>query len=421
MALTVAIVGAGPAGCFLAQALTKTLPECEVDLIDRLAVPYGLVRYGVAPDHQGTKSIVRQFARLFEQGNVAFFGNLTLGVDFTIDELETLYDVVVIATGLTQDRSLHIEGEDINGVIGSGELTRWWNDHPFSAGPAVLSGPNAVIIGNGNVAIDVVRLLAKTHDEFEGSDLGGHHLAGLAESGIRHISVVGRSDAAYAKFDSVMIRELGRLQNVKIRVHDPLTANNDAQAQKLLDDLRTVDGSGSDQAEKTIEFHFGWTPVQLCGANGSLTHARFTSTTGGEQMEIPCNSLIKAIGFEDSPSQSRNALIDNAEDIASGKIAGSLYACGWFRRGPTGTIPENRADAIVVANRIGDDFATGKISQGKPGRREFARHHPHAVDYQGWKLIDAAEIAAAPPARCRQKISDHVQMLSIANGQAQQV
>ncbi|MGH6763682.1 MAG: FAD-dependent oxidoreductase [Phyllobacterium sp.] len=414
MVLSIAIVGAGPSGCYLAQTLGKTIAECQIDVIDQLVAPYGLVRYGVAPDHQGTKGVIRQFARLFERENVGFFGNLRLGEDFALDELRALYDVVILATGLSQDRSLGLEGEELNGVMRAGDLTRWWNDHPFSKDPPALCGPDAVVMGNGNVAIDVVRLLAKSHEEFDGSDLGPHHHDGLIGCGIRTIHIVGRSDAGCAKFDPVMIKELGRLAHVRILMSEPLPANESPDAHKGLEALGAIDGIGDEQSRKTIRFHFGWTPTGLTGQQGSLTHASFRRSSGEGDLHLACNHFITAIGFEDDGALGRSNLLENAEDIETGKIEGNLYACGWFRRGPTGTIPENRADAIAVARRIEFDLAAGKLRPGKPGRAELASRYPQATDYSGWTRIDAAEIAGASASRCRQKIVDHQQMLSIA-------
>ncbi|MFZ1682318.1 MAG: FAD-dependent oxidoreductase, partial [Rhizobiaceae bacterium] len=203
--VSVAIVGAGPSGCYTAQALVKALPAAQIDILDRLPVPYGLVRYGVAPDHQGTKAVIRQFERLFERQGVAFFGNVTVGDDIALDELRELYDAVVLSVGLAGDRRLGIPGETLQGVHGSGALTRSWNDHPDSEGFAPVIGQDVVIIGNGNVAIDLVRLLAKRGDELDGSDLSAEHGRALGEGPPRRITIVGRSDAAAARFDPVML------------------------------------------------------------------------------------------------------------------------------------------------------------------------------------------------------------------------
>lgn len=399
----IAIVGAGPSGCFTAQALLKALPQAEVDILDRLPVPYGLVRYGVAPDHQGTKAVIRQFERLFERQGVAFFGHVELGRDIALDDLRGLYDAVVLATGLSADRRLGIPGEDLAGVAGSGRVTRAWNDHPGAEAPPAL-GRRVVILGNGNVAIDLVRILAKGPAEFEGSDLSGRQGAALAAAGVETIEVVGRSPAAQAKFDPVMVRELGKLAGARIRVIGAEGAEG-----KLAEALAAVDGHAPEGASRTVTFRFGWTPVRLTGRD-RIEAAQFAATGGsGEEMTLDCDAFLTAIGFE-AQDPGRDALLAEASD--DGCLAPGLYAAGWFRRGPRGTIPENRADAQAVAARIALDVA--EAAGAKPGRAGLKARLPGAVDYAGWQRIDAAERETCPPARCRQKIPTIGRMLEIA-------
>ena len=236
----IAIVGSGPSGCYLAQALLKSAPDLEVDLIDALPVPYGLVRYGVAADHQGTKAVARQFARVFERQGAQFFGNVTVGRDVSLEALRGAYDAVVLAAGLSGDRRLGVAGDDLAGIYGAGHLTRALYDHP-DANPLPDLGKSPLIIGNGNVAIDLLRLLAKQPEELDGSDLGAAATAWLAASGIETLTIVGRSPAAQAKFDPVMIKELAKLGHVQIEVRDAdLGAGG-----KVLEALAMLDGSGA--------------------------------------------------------------------------------------------------------------------------------------------------------------------------------
>jgi len=399
----IAIVGAGPSGCFLAQALLKAAPELEVDLIDRLPVPYGLVRYGVAADHQGTKGVARQFARVFERQGARFFGNVTLGADVTLDALRDAYDAVVLAAGLSQDRPLGIPGDDLPGVHGAGRLTRALYDHPDATDLPDL-GPRPLIVGNGNVAIDLLRLLAKTPEEMAGSDLGAGPTKWLAESGIEEITITGRSPAGQAKFDTVMIKELAKLAGVTIRV-EGAGQSDDAAEQKKIEAVQALDGIAT--GPRRITFRFGLTPVAVDGEDRAEA-VRF-ATGGGEEV-LPCTSVLTAIGFGPAGDLPRDALLAEATDAEAGALAPGLYATGWFRRGPRGTIPDNRADAQALAKRILDDLTA---DPGKPGRTALA-DLAQSVDYTGWTRIDAHETAAAPEGRCRAKIATREEMLRLA-------
>lgn len=386
---SIAIVGAGPAGCFTAQALAKLLPEARIDILDALPVPYGLIRYGVAPDHQGTKAVIRQFERLFERQGVAFFGNVSVGDDVGLDDLSALYDAVILAMGLARDRRLGIPGDALPGVLGAGAVTRAWNDYPDA--PPARIGRQVVVIGNGNVAVDLVRLLAKGADEFEGSDLST-----LPSDGVQRIDVVGRSPADLAKFDPVMIRELGRLEAATLHLHG-LRGEG-----KIVDALQALGGHAPEDARREVHFHFGWQPEAIDGSH-HVTAARFRQ--GEARLVLPCDTVLTAIGF-----QSETAPTD-----MGGAIKPGLYAVGWLARGPRGTIPENRTDAQFVAQRVAADMAV--LEAKTPGREALAALLPQAVDYAGWQRIEAAERAAAPEGRVRAKIRTKAAMLAIARGE----
>ena len=390
MTAKIAIVGAGPAGCYTAQALLKNAPDLEIDILDAQPVPYGLVRYGVAADHQGTKGVARQFSRLFTRQKARFHGNLRIGRDLSLEALRRSYDAVVLATGLSGDRRLGIPGDELPGVIGSGALTRALYEHP-DADPLPDLGAFPVVIGTGNVAIDLLRLLAKTPDELRGSDLGAAPSAWLAAQQIRRITVIGRSPAAAARYSAVMMKELGDLSRVDLHVRFPSGMPGDA--------LNAAVAATS--GPLPVEFRFETRPLALEQAGGAL---HLTVGTPEGRDGIAASSVISAIGFACDGSLDRQALLQEVD-------MGRLYAAGWFRSGPVGAIPQCREEGQTLARRI-----LGEITPdpARPGRAILADHR-HIVDFDHWQRIDTLELAAADDQRCRQKISRREELLRPAN------
>ncbi|MCV6597925.1 MAG: FAD-dependent oxidoreductase [Mangrovicoccus sp.] len=417
MTAKVAIVGAGPSGCYLAQALGKLCKEAEITVIEKLPVPFGLARYGVAPDHQGTKAVTRQFAKLFEKQGVGFAGNLEIGTSpsaaLSLEELRALFDVVVLATGLSQDRSPGRDFEGTPGIYGSGAVTRLWNSHPEAAEFSPEFGARVVVLGAGNVAIDVLRLLAKAEDDFAGSDFP----AGGAYDQVREIHLVGRSPADQAKFDPVMIRELAKIPGLAVSIGEG-TALNSGEDDKRLAALRDLATAQPDAITKKISFHFGWPAKKPLRSNGTLSGVLFERD--GEEMALPCDSVISAIGYEDDGKLNRSALLDGASTHETGQIAPGLYAAGWFKRGPQGTIPENRADSQKIAALIAEEIAAAPAGAEKPGVAALqAQFGNRMTSYSDWQHIDDVEKAAAPEGRCRAKISNLPEMLAVIENRRQ--
>lgn len=399
----VAIVGSGPAGCFTAQGLLKARPDWRVDVFDTLPVPFGLVRYGVAADHQGTKSITRQFERIFDRQGARFLGNITLGRDVTLEALREAYDAVVLATGLAGDRD-HGLGEAA-GIIGAGALTRALYDHPDAAHLPDLRG-EVVVLGNGNVAVDLLRLLAKTEAELDDSDLGPVASDWLAARDITGLTILGRSPAAAARFDPVMIRELGKLQGVTIRVGDLPADFGDS---KLLETLAALDGLAT--GPRPVRFRFGCQPTGIdVDAQGRIRALRVAGPDGPE--ELACDTLVTAIGFCCDGRIGRDALIAGAEDAESGCIAPGLYAAGWFRRGPRGTIPDNRADSLILAQHIIAEVEASPQTE-RIGAGVLAEGH-EITDWAAWKRLDVIETTRAGAGRSRHKIPTRAEMLRLA-------
>jgi ferredoxin--NADP+ reductase len=401
----IAIIGAGPSGCFLAQALGKSCPDAQITIIDQMPVPYGLVRYGVAADHQGTKAVVRQFARLFEKQGVVFAGNLCIGDDgsgdLTYGELQDMFDVVVLATGLSQDRRLGLSGENLPQVYGSGRVTRYWNDHPDDQALAPEFGRQVVVVGNGNVAIDVVRILAKGARDFEGSDFDGSRVV----TAVDEIHIVGRSAANLAKFDAVMVRELAKIQGLAVRLDAPLKDVGDDK--RLMALSETVLAASPDAPQTVLTFHFGWAPEAVCTDQGAVSGVVFQSADGASKT-LDCDSIVTAIGFDDTRRP-----FDGDDE---GAIGNGLYCAGWFKRGPRGTIPENRQDSQKVAQRIAADIAGLGTDINKSGQAAlYSRFGKKIVTYRDWLAIDSAEQAAAPEGRCRMKLKTVEDMLHVVN------
>ncbi|MEM9370515.1 MAG: FAD-dependent oxidoreductase [Pseudomonadota bacterium] len=397
MAGKLAIVGSGPAGCYLAQAVRKACPSAEISIIDRLPVPYGLVRYGVAADHQGTKSVSRQFARLFERQDIAFLGNLEIGKDLDLEDLRAAMDGVVLATGIYADRRFDAPGAELPNLYGAGEVTRYWNRHPDADGFAPKLGSRVAVFGNGNVAIDLIRLLAKGADDLDGSDFDAAHI----NDDVTEIHVVGRSPLENARFDAPMVRELEQLDHVAFELSSSDAVEvSDAPVVAALRGLFDRDVS---MAKKRVIFHSAWQVEEFVELHGRL--AGVTLARGGDVKKIDLDSAVTAIGFT-SETPERDRLLTAAENATEGILAPGLYAAGWFKRGPAGTIADNRHDSIAVARHVAAHLNT--VRPGKPGRVALTnRFNGHLTDYRDWQAIDAAELAAAPEGRCRAKMSSY--------------
>lgn len=399
--LRVAVVGAGPAGCFTAQAVKRSFPAAQIDVFDQLPTPFGLIRYGVAADHAGTKSISHQFDRLFEQDGVSFRGNVRLGVDVTLDDLRGGYDATVLATGMHTDAMLSLPGaaEHSDRVHGAGAITRMLNAHP-DAGDAPSLGERVVVVGNGNVAIDVIRMLTCDQARLEGSDVDDEQHRRLA-SDVRTIHVVGRSEVTDAKFDPVMVRELAGMLGVRHIVHgiDSLPRNGkDARADAVV----SLEAHSEGAARVTVEWHFGVAPVAVESRDGALA---MTLDDGDNRWDIEADDVITAIGFTadaDSPLAPGST--------PSGRVEHGLYTAGWLRRGPRGTIPDQRADARDLVRVIAEDLDAGNLSMGGLGLERRADE----VDFTGWRRIDSRERESAAPTRSRAKLRTRALQLAAA-------
>lgn len=385
----IAIVGSGPAGCFTAQALRRRLPGAEIDVFDRLPTPFGLVRFGVAADHQGTKSVARQFERLFTHGGVRFHGGIEVGRDVPLERLRGAFDAVVLATGLHADRPLEVPGAALPGVHGAGRITRLLNGHPGEPRPAPSLGKRVAIVGHGNVALDVARLLSRDAEGLEGSDVDDEAHAAMAGE-VREIHLIGRSPHEHAKFDPVMVRELASLPGVEHVVHGLEDVDSPDGKVARIDALRQLADARPDAARIRIEWWFDRTPRAVLG--GEQVEAIRLDAPSGEH-DLRVDSVVTAIGF--GPGD--GALAEAAGSL-DGRLDDGLFAAGWLRRGPRGTIPEQRADARALAALIAES-----VSTGAPGVAALGLER--ATDFDGWRRIDMRETLGASPGRVRAKLT----------------
>ena len=429
----IAIVGSGPAGYYTAEAATKQWgEEVRIDVFDSLPVPYGLIRTGVAPDHQSIKAVSRRYEQTALSENVRFVGNITVGKDIFIAELQGLYDAVVLATGAPHDRPLGIEGQELDNVFGSAAFVGWYNGHPqFTSLNPDLSGRHAVVIGMGNVALDVARILSKTEAEFAGSDIVSHALAALKSSNIDTITILGRRGPHQIMMTPKELGELMDLERASPHVapSDLPPVEDDAILEpglrKSVTHLRNFAGIPENiHGEKpiAIEFDFFANPRALTGDDGRVRTVEVDRTrveagravNTGDSYSISADIVISCIGYRSSPIDGvpfdeRAGRFANDE----GRILPGLYCVGWAKRGPTGTIGTNRPDGYGVVEKIAEDIGSGARKRGRAGFDELViARGLDVVTFHDWKKIEEAENAAARDGAPREKFVDIASMIA---------
>jgi ferredoxin--NADP+ reductase len=431
LTLNIAIVGAGPAGYYAAEAALKQWGgAARIDIIDRLPTPYGLIRAGVAPDHQSIKAVTKRYEATSLGTGVRFVGHVMVGRDVSVAELIELYDAVILSVGAPHDKPIGIPGDDLPGVIGSSSFVGWYNSHPDHAGLEVPLGHHgAAIIGNGNVAIDCARILAKTVAELESSDIAQHAVDALRHSAIRDIRIVGRRGPHQASFTTKEAGELGHLERAHpvVRPGDfpPLEADAALEPghRKMVTHLRGFAGLERGDKPVTINFEFYRRPVAVEG-HGKVERLIVETTRledgqavgTGELHAIPCGLVIACIGY-------RTATIDGVpyanqlgrfDCDGKGRIYERLYATGWARRGPSGTIGTNRPDAFEVVETITGDLPVARDSSGSAGLDTLLLSRGvRATSFADWQALDAAEIARARPDAPREKLASLDEMLGL--------
>ena len=429
----IAIVGSGPAGYYTAEAAVKQWGEdARVDIFDKLPVPFGLIRTGVAPDHQSIKAVARRYEKTAIGDTVRFAGNVEIGRDIAIEELTELYDAVILATGAPRDRDLPIPGANSANVFGSAAFVGWYNGHPeYAALAPDLSGRHAVIIGMGNVALDVARILSKTEAEFGGSDIVAHALELLRDSNIETITILGRRGPHQIMMTPKELGELLRLERAVPRVEnadlpppesDDMLDPGQRKSVTLLREFAAL--SPSDRAGKalSINFDFFASPTLIEQEGGNLSGLVVERTElkdgravgSGETYRIPADLLISCIGYRTSPIagvpfDERAGRFPNEE----GRIAPALYCVGWAKRGPSGTIGTNRPDGYAVIEKVAEDIGEGAGKRGREGFDELAQKRAlDVVTFRDWQRIEEAEIAAARSGAPREKFVDIESMIA---------
>ena len=416
MNLKVAVVGAGPSGCYAAEHLLKQ--RCEIDVIDALPTPFGLVRYGVAPDHRSTKAVTRILSRTLGHPALRYHGNLRLGGDLSLDELRELYDAVILATGASADRRLDIPGEQLPGVYGSRAFVDWYNLHPGRLGEdlELREVREVLIIGNGNVALDIARLLAKTEDELAGSDLGEIETAALGRAAIRRIHIVGRRGAQHVRFSLAELTELTQLARLRVEIDAPdgLGAREDYADGRVHDLLASLPATAraDDGGPPVLCFHFGLRPLSIEGQQRAQ-RVRMADAAGRERL-LDAQLVVSSIGYRCADSF---GLARDGERFANsdGRIAAGLYAVGWAKRGPSGVIGSNRSDSHMVAKRAVEECSALPARPGRGGlERLIAARGLDSTDFDSWQRIDEHERVGAPPQRVRSKLRSLAEMLDHA-------
>ncbi len=415
-----AVVGSGPAGFYTAEALEKAYGgKARIDILDRYPVPYGLIRFGVAPDHQSLKAVSKRYDKVAESAGVDFIGNVNVGGDVSVAELLDLYDAVILATGAPHDRRLGIPGEDLPGVVGSAEFVGWYNGHPdFADLDPPLDGTHAAVIGNGNVALDCARILSKTRHEFEGSDIVAHALDALDNSAIRTITILGRRGPHQIAMTPKELGELGHLEAAvpivepgdfpPVEADEPLEPGL-RKSVTLLRGFAEIDAN----KPKRMIFDFFAKPLAIEGdgkAEKIVVERTELDDKGaargtGETYEVPATLIVTAIGYSSSPIP--DVPFEGGKFVnEAGRISDRLYSVGWARRGPTGTIGTNRPDGYEVADQIAETMPVGSGGnrQGAEGlKRLLEERGIMPTDYDDWRKIEETETANARPGSPREK------------------
>lgn len=447
--LRLAIVGAGPAGIYAADLLIKSEIrdfDVSIDLFDLLPAPYGLVRYGVAPDHPRIKGIIKALYEVLDRGDIRFFGNVTYGKDITLDDLKKHYNAVIFATGAVHDAELAIPGVELEGSLGAAAFVNWYDAHPDFERSWDLSAKEVAVIGNGNVALDVARVLVKSPAQMLATDIPENVYKGLLASNATDVHVFGRRGPAQVKFSPLELREAVHVDGVDTIVYEEdfqydegsqkqIESNNQTRVMvKTLEELREKQSTG---APKRLHLHFFSAPVEIIGENGKVKALKIERTkldgnggvvATGEFRQIPVQAVYRAVGYFGSelseiPFDSKSGIIPNDKGRvldSTGKQIEGVYATGWIKRGPVGLIGHTKSDAIETIAQIIEDKPTWWQPVAPEEAAIVELLDSRKVEYVGWPewlRIDAEEKRLGQAQeRKRIKLVEREEFLEIAKG-----
>ncbi len=435
--IKVAVVGAGPAGFYVTRALLRACEAARVDLFERLPAPHGLVRYGVAPDHASIRGVGRLFDRTLEDPGVRLFANVALGEQLDRDELRRRYHAVVYAPGASESRDLGIPGESLAGSLAATEVVGWYNGHPDAAGvEPPLDGPQAAVLGMGNVALDVARVLARDPAELARTDIAGAALAALERSRVRDVTVIGRRGPSQASFSPAVLEELAALEGVQVLVDPEDLARDkpggeDDRAGRNLALLRACETAPDPAARARVRLVFFRSPVALVGErrvralvlerNRLVQRGERLRAEGtGEREALPAQLVIRAVGYLSRPlpgvpfDEARGVIPSREGRVLSGdRVLPGEYASGWARRGPQGVVGTNRVDAEQVVQRLLEDLPglPEPVEEGDIAALLRARG-ARWVDAAGWAALEEEEARrGALEGRAAARLTDVGEML----------
>jgi ferredoxin--NADP+ reductase len=439
----VAVIGAGPSGLYAAAALLASDVPVDVDVLDRLPAPYGLVRYGVAPDHVKMKSVIRVLRKPFDQSRVAFLGGVHVGEGgVPLEVVRQHFHAIIHATGSTVDRELGIPGEELAGSLGSGAFVSWYCGHPdHTKLQPLLDRPGVAVVGAGNVALDVARVLAKTADEMAGTDVPDPVLETLRSSAVRDIHVLIRRGPQHIRFTPAELRQIGELANADVLVHDDGTLAagveepEDRRHRQMLDMLAEWAAAEPAGKPRRIHLRFLRSPVEILGTGGRVSgvvvernrivDGRVVGT--GERETLDVGLVVRAIGYSAEPVpglpfDEATGTVPNVGGrvVRDGEPVPGAYVTGWIKRGPTGVIGTNKADAVETVTALLEDLPNLPDPE-HPDPAEFraalAAHGVRPVDWSAWLRLDAEEIRRGGLRGAeRVKVAELAEMLDAAHG-----